>query len=263
MTTLDVRQHGQPYDAPPSGPLWSRYKHAHHYRSAEEEFDAVKLGMWLFLATEVLLFAGLFCAYAVFRMLYPQAFYNGSHYLDWKWGGFNTVILLISSYTMAMSIRNCQRGEFRRMRLNLAFTIFCGALFVLIKLVFEYTPKWSGYFFVLDPALHHYADSGKTALFGLFHYVDGYGGKRPGMWFNYAFASDPYEPLWWGVYYSATSIHALHVLIGMTLIGRVLLRSFKGHYGPSHYTAVEISGLYWHLVDLIWIFLFPLLYLIH
>lgn len=226
MATIDTRADLT------SKPLWARYRHAAHFRSREEEFDAVKTGFWLFLATEVLLFAGLFTAYAVFRMLYPEAFYNGSHYLDWRWGGLNTVLLLVSSYTMAAAVGNAQRGENRRMMGNLGFTVIAGAAFIAIKFAFEYGPKWAE-------------------------------GKRPGILFSYPFASDPHEPLWWSVYYCATGLHALHVLIGMILIARVMWYGRKGAYGPGHYTGVEIAGLYWHLVDLIWIFLFPLLYLIH
>ena len=234
MTTLPAHQAGAHTPGPvddAKAPLWKRYRAAPHFRNKEEEFDAVKLGFWLFLATEVLLFSGLFCAYAVFRMLYPGAFVNGSGYLDWRFGGLNTVVLLVSSYTMAASIRAFQRDEQLRAKLNLLFTILCGAAFLFIKLKFEYMPKWSQ-------------------------------GKRPGVLFDYPFSSDPYEHLWWSVYYSATGIHALHVIIGMSLIFWVFMRARKGMYGPTHYTGVEMSGLYWHLVDLVWIFLFPLLYLI-
>lgn len=261
MTTLPIHDPSSPKEGGARLP-WQEYKAAHHFRNKEEEFDGVKLGMWLFLATEVLLFSGLFCAYTIFRILHPQAFSNGSHYLDWRWGGLNTVVLLVSSYTMAASIRNVQLQQFARAKFNLLFTLFCGLAFLIIKFVFEYTPKWSGYFFVLDPSLKHHTDSGKTALGGLFHFVEGYGGKRPGEFFNYPFSTDPYEHLWWSVYYSATAIHALHVVIGMSLIFWVFMRARKGMYGPTHYTGVEMSGLYWHLVDLVWIFLFPLLYLI-
>jgi len=121
---------------------------------------------------------------------------------------------------------------------------------------------------VLDPSLHHYLTpeqiaAGPTKVFGLFHFVEGYGGKAPGIFFSYPFSTNPFEPLWWGVYYGATGIHATHVAIGMILIGWLFLRAGKRHFGPTHYTAVENVGLYWHIVDLIWIFLFPLLYLIH
>lgn len=244
-------------------PYHERYKPASHFRSKEAEFDACKLGMWLFLATEILTFSGMFCGYAVFRMMYPQAFANGSHYLDPFWGGLNTVVLLYSSFTIAMSIHNAQKDQQFWLKVNLAQTIVCALLFLAIKLTFEYTPKWSGYFFVLDPALHHHVDSGKTALFGLFHYVEGYGGKRPGSWFSYPYAENPHEPIWWSVYYVSTAIHAFHVLCGVALISWLLWRAQKKHFGPNHYTAVEIVGLFWHIVDIVWIFLFPLLYLIH
>ncbi|MCW5755216.1 MAG: cytochrome c oxidase subunit 3 family protein [Phycisphaeraceae bacterium] len=213
-------------------PMWARTRHAHHFRSHEEEFDACKLGMWLFLTTEVLLFAGIFVAYAIFRAKYPEAFSKGSHHLDWRWGGLNTVILLISSFTIAYSIRNAQTNNQVWLRRNLLITLICGGLFLAIKFIFEYGPKWAE-------------------------------GKRPGNLFLYPGAENPHEPIWWSIYYSATGIHASHVVIGMALIFWLYIRSLKGTYGPKHYTGVEVVGLYWHLVDLIWIFLFPLLYLIH
>ena len=142
------------------------------------------------------------------------------------------MVLLISSYTMAMSIYCIQKDQQFRAQLNLIATLVCGFLFLYIKLAYEYIPKWTV-------------------------------GKRPGSMFDYPFAESAHLPLWWSVYYCGTVIHAAHVIIGMVLIARVLWRTTKRHYGPGHYTMVEITGLYWHLVDLIWIFLFPLLYLIH
>lgn len=227
MSTIDTHQNGTP-----KGLYHETYRQAPHFRTKDEEFDASKIGMWLFLGTEVLLFAGLFCAYAIFRMLYPEAFSNGSQFLDPTLGCINTIVLLLSSFTVAWSIRNAQRNDQGLLRLNLFITILCGAIFLIVKLTLEYAPKWAQ-------------------------------GKRPGSLFDYPFATDPGEPLWWGVYYAATGIHASHVIIGMCLLTWLLVRSFKGHFGPKHYNAVEIVGLYWHLVDLIWIFLFPLLYLIH
>lgn len=263
MTTVNTTHEHQ---SSGGGVPYKKYKHAHHWRSQSEEFDAVKLGFWLFLATEVLLFGGIFCAYAIFRMMHPEAWKEGSSALDWRWGGLNTVVLLLSSYTMAASIFAVQTGQFARAKRNLLITLACGLLFVLIKMTFEYIPKWSGFFFFLDPSLATYKAAiveGKTAFFGLFQYVEGYGGKRPGELFTHPFAKDPNVPMWWSVYYSGTALHALHVIIGMILIARVYVKVCKGHYGPTYYSGVEIAGLYWHLVDLIWIFLFPLLYLIH
>lgn len=211
---------------------WERYVHGHHWRNAEDEFDAAKFGMWLFLSTEVLLFAGIFVAYALMRIMHPEAFANGSHYLDVRWGGLNTVVLLISSFTVAMAVRSAQLNKQTLLRVNLVITLLCAIAFFSIKLGLEYIPKWSV-------------------------------GKCPGSLFWYPYSTDPYEPLWWSIYYTATGIHALHVLIGAGLLTWVLVRSCRGIYGPKNYAMVETSGLYWHLVDLIWIFLFPLLYLIH
>ncbi|MFG0243440.1 MAG: cytochrome c oxidase subunit 3 family protein [Phycisphaerales bacterium JB054] len=217
----------------PDQPGWKRYKFAEHFRNAEDEFDACKLGFWLFLATEILLFSGLFCAYAMFRMKYPEAFAAGSHHLEVKYGGINTLVLLLSSFTVAMSIRCAQLNNQKWLRINLIITILCAFLFFFIKIAFEYIPKWSQ-------------------------------GIRPGILYSNPFAGHPQEPTWWSVYYGATGIHALHVLIGAALLIWCLVRSFRSNqYGPTHYTMLENAGLYWHLVDVIWIFLFPLLYLIH
>ncbi|TVS06613.1 MAG: cytochrome c oxidase subunit 3 family protein [Phycisphaerales bacterium] len=236
MTSIDTggnppQNNPQP-QALSTEPRWKRQPFANHWRSHAEDFDACKIGMWLFLTTEVLLFAGIFVAYAVFRMWYPEAFANGSHHLDVHWGALNTVILLISSFTVAASIRNAQLNQQGLLKINLSITLFCALLFMIIKFTFEYAPKWAE-------------------------------GKRPGVWFSYPFAADPNEHIWWSLYYSATGIHALHVLIGAAVLFVILLKSFKGWYGPKHYTGIEVAGLYWHLVDVIWIFLFPLLYLIH
>lgn len=233
MTVIDPGTHQQPSDSGVRLPGWQRYRHASHFRTQEDEFDACTIGFWLFLATEVLLFAGLFCLYAIYRMKYPEAFAAGSGSLDPFFGGLNTVVLLISSFTVAMAIRCAQLNQQRWLNINLIITLICAFAFFFIKVTFEYIPKLSE-------------------------------GKAPGHFFSYPYASHPQEPIWWSIYYMATGVHALHVLIGAGLLGFVLFRSLKHQaYGPKHYTMLENSGLYWHLVDLIWIFLFPLLYLIH
>ncbi|HWQ29227.1 MAG TPA: cytochrome c oxidase subunit 3 [Dehalococcoidia bacterium] len=232
MTTIHAAPHAAPPPENGSLPYHERYRHQPHWRSNADEFDAAKLGMWLFLTTEVLLFSGMFCAYAVFRMMYPDAFRAGSGYLDWRWGGLNTVVLLVSSYTVAMSIRNAQLNQQFWLRVNLFLTAMAGVAFLVIKFVFEYGPKAAQ-------------------------------GKLPGKFFSYPFASEPHEPIWWSIYWVSTGIHATHVLVGVVLLLWLLWRSTKLHFGPKHYTAVEITGLYWHIVDIVWIFLFPLLYLIH
>ena len=208
------------------------YHAAHHFKDREHEFDSVKLGVWLFLATEILLFSGMFCAYAIFRMLHPDAFLAGSHHLDVRWGLLNTVVLLLSSYTVAAAVRAAQTGNMVWLKRNIVITFACGLLFLLIKFIFEYHHKWEV-------------------------------GLLPGKFYSYPNPASPYEPMFWGVYWGATGIHASHVLVGMGLFIWLYLRTAKGHFGPKHYNAVEGVGLYWHIVDIVWIFLFPMLYLIH
>jgi len=232
MSAIDAGNPTPPADNAAGKSRWENYVQGHHWRNAEDEFDSAKFGMWLFLSTEILLFAGIFVGYALLRLKHPEAFINGSAYLDVKWGLTNTIVLLLSSFTVAMAVRCAQLNQQLWLKINLIITLICAAAFFVIKITFEYIPKWAE-------------------------------GKRPGVLFDYPYAADPHEPLWWGLYYVGTGIHALHVIIGGGLLLWVLVRSFKGIYGPKNYAMVETSGLYWHLVDLVWIFLFPLLYLIH
>jgi cytochrome c oxidase subunit 3 len=236
MATIDAHAHAHGHDAhgavDMSKPYHERYHAAHHFKDREHEFDAVKMGVWLFLATEILLFSGMFCAYAIFRLMHPEAFLAGSGLLSVKWGLINTVVLLMSSYWVAAGVRHAQTGNQKWLQINIVLTFLAGAAFLFIKFVFEYMPK-----------IEH--------------------GELPGKFFSYPYAQSPYEPLWWGVYWAATGIHASHVIVGMGLFVWLFLRARKGHFGPGHYNAVEGVGLYWHIVDIVWIFLFPLLYLIH
>src|SRR5262249_21751150 len=152
--------------------------------------------------------------------------------------------------TVAMSIHNAQKNQQGWLKFNIFFTLLCAAAFIVIKFTFEYTPKWSGDFFVLDPALHHHLDSGKTALAGLVHFGAGCAGKRSCALFPYPFSDNLYDPMWWSLYYVATAIRASHVIVGGALLTWVLVRAFKGPFAPGHYNAVEIVGLYWHIVDM-------------
>lgn len=231
MATIDLGRR-VPVEAEDPRPYHERYVPASHFHDREHEFDAVKMGVWLFLATEVLLFSGMFVSYGIFRMLHPEAFINGSGYLDVEWGLLNTVVLLVSSYTIASAVRNAQMGDNAALKRNLLITNACAVIFLVVKFVFEYSVK--------------YAE-----------------GKLPGRFFSYPNAASAYEPLWWGVYWGATGIHATHVIGGIGLITWLWLRARKHHFGPTHYNAVEGVALYWHIVDIVWIFLFPLLYLIH
>jgi cytochrome c oxidase subunit 3 len=237
MTTLDINHGG---DATAKRPYHETYKPASHFRSKDEEFDAVKIGMWLFLATEVLLFAGLFVGYAIFRMMHPEAFANGSHYLDWKWGCLNTVVLLFSSWTIAASIGNAQRNEqapcaaISSSPSRAPFSSSASSSRLSTSQVVRLVPRHR------SRPLHY--EPSKTAVGGLLHYVEGYGGKRPGSLFDYPFAENPYEPMWWSIYYCATGIHATHVLIGVGLIGWLYLRARKLHFGPATTTPSRSSA---------------------
>ena len=206
----------------------------HYFVSSAQQFDAAKMGMWLFLVTEVLLFSGMFVAYAVFRAWYPEVFAVSSELLDWRLGALNTLVLLASSFTVALSIHFIQKNDKERVVVLLLLTLFCAAAFMVVK-YFEYTGKWSH---------------------GIF----------PGAGFaphgDYAVYNIAYAPQFFSIYFVMTGIHGIHVLVGMGIFVWLVTRVVRGHFSSEYYTPLELSGLYWHLVDIIWIFLFPLLYLI-
>ena len=290
----------------------------HHFETPVQQFDSAKLGMWLFLATEILLFGGLFCAYAVYRANHPEVFLWARHLLDTKLGAINTVILLTSSLTMAWAVRCSQLGQRRLLVLLLALTLLGGFGFLGIKYV-EYSSKYRhgllwGKEFKPDP---HYiaerfglpegdpgAETHEPASAGDTHDTEPASGGAPAAPAGPAATGDGNpaaksrfaverstirpgstapagrartEPqtghavgpqpekvhVFFSIYFLMTGLHGLHVLAGMAVLTWLLVRSIKGHFGPSYFTPVDLGGLYWHLVDLIWIFLFPLLYLIH
>jgi len=212
----------------------------HHFVSSEQQFDSAKLGMWLFLITEVLLFSGMFVAYAVYRQWHPETWAVASETLDWQLGGLNTVVLLGSSFTIALAIHYIQKGDkMKSFWLQIA-TIAMAGVFLVVK-YFEYMSKFEHGVFpgaMFDPH-------------GTAHGVD-YG----------ALASLAYAPQFFSIYFVMTGIHGFHVVVGMILIGWIASRTYRGHFSSEYYTHIELSGLYWHLVDLVWIFLFPLLYLV-
>ncbi len=269
----------------------------HHFDSAGQQYESVMLGMWIFLATEILLFGGLFCAYAVYRANHPEIFEYAHVYLSKPLGAVNTVILLCSSFTMATAVWAAQAGPSRRRLLSimLALTIVCGLGFLSIKYV-EYEHKWKEGLlwgklyrpqhaqpgFAVHQALEHGqpppappasasapsttqsttepdpswvfrpADTGPRGLLSA--------GTKP--------APQPAPAVrnvqtFFGVYFVMTGLHGLHVIAGLIVIGWLLVRVRLGHFSAAYYTPVPVVGLYWHVVDVIWIYLFPLLYLIH
>lgn len=208
------------------------YEHhtAHHFESAEAEYNASKLGTWLFLMTEILMFGGLFVGYAIYHHDMPATFEAGSKFLDVKMGTLNTVVLLFSSLTMALSIYYAQIGKKAQVLYSLYITLACGVVFMIVK-AFEYSHK-----------IHD--------------------GLLPGRLFSHAAEAGTDLPIYFSFYFCMTGLHGFHVLVGMGLITWLIVRAHKGHFGPKYYTPLECVGLFWHLIDLIWIYLFPLLYLV-
>ncbi len=329
---------------------------AHHFDSAQQQYDSGKLGIWLFLVTEILFFSGLFCAYTLYRVHHPEIFVQASTFLDKNLGGINTIVLLFSSLTMAMAVRAAQLVERRTVIVNLVITMVCAAVFLGVKAV-EYSHKWDEGIFVRAyfnlrehevPGISRWlvlisipfaillaasvivafamrAKGNKNMyvfylslaiMFGGY-FLGAVGGKIYMNWKtandkskaaavatlehsaggteNHA-AADTHEPAkapvetataqsvpaaaagevlhgpahlsqdlgtFFSIYYCMTGLHAFHVICGMIALSWLLYRSILGHWRADYYGPVDYVGLYWHLVDLIWIFLFPLLYLIN
>ncbi len=249
--------HGAPAGAHPG-----RATLAHHFDTPAQQYDSAKFAMWLFLITEILLFGGLFCAYAVYRANHPEIFLFAHTLLDRTLGAINTGVLLFSSFTMAWSVRAAMLGQRRLLIGLLAVTLLCGFGFLGIKGI-EYEHKWKhgllwGEKFDYAQFQAPPAGADHTVAQQLDHAaaVSTAHGTAP--------AEIPRNVhIFFGIYFVMTGLHGLHVIAGMVMIGWLLWRAIRGDFGTKNYVAVDLGGLYWHLVDLIWIFLFPLLYLIH
>ncbi len=264
---------------------------AHHFDTPKQQAESSKLGMWLFLSTEILLFGGLFCAYAVYRANHPEIFIYAHQFLDKNLGGLNTLVLITSSFTMAWAVRAAQLGRTKRLVILLTITLLCACGFLGVKAI-EYEHKWKhgllwGKYY--DPASNHPAQVHEEPSRELNRDEIGdddehVGEANPDLPLLPPAALEPggladplrqpdghqgmqTEPrnvqLFFGVYFVMTGLHGLHVIAGMIAIGWILLRARREEFGPGYFAPVDSVGLYWHLVDLIWIYLFPLLYLIH
>jgi cytochrome c oxidase subunit 3 len=194
----------------------------------DQQLEASILGMWIFLVTEIMFFGGLFMAYIVYRTAYPGAWAAGSQHLNVYMGGINTLVLICSSLTMALAVRSAQVGSRKGQIVNLILTIVFGTTFLVVK-YFEYAEKF-----------HH--------------------NLVPGPNFNPTLPKA--QSIFFSLYFIMTGIHALHMVVGVGLMTIILVMAWKGRFGPDYYGPVEVSGLYWHFVDIVWIFLFPLLYLL-
>jgi cytochrome c oxidase subunit 3 len=204
---------------------------AHHFDSLAQQSEAATLGMWVFLVTEVLFFGGLFLVYTVYRAWYPDAFAAASHSLDVTLGTINTVVLITSSLTMALAVHAAQLGQRRLIMIFLMATMALGAVFLGIKSVEYY---------------HKFVE----------HHVPG-----PGFQFEEK-EYVRHAQIFFSLYFVMTGLHALHMIIGFGIMSWMLWWTWRGTITAEYYSPIEISGLYWHFVDIVWIFLFPLLYLL-
>ena len=300
---------------------------AHHFDTHQQQFDAGKLGIWLFLLTEVLFFAGLFCAYTIYRAMRPEVFVYAHYFLDTKLGALNTCVLLVSSLTAAWAVRNAQLAEKSKLCLNIVITIACACTFMMVK-YFEYSHKVHDGL-LWGPNFNPHQQVYETESFKRKHpeaaayaqrIAQGMGLAKPGAPAGHAEVAnaegtatthgteaaatpaapaskheviaklgtptrEEVEPLvkagvigsnsepdklrprnahvFFSIYFFMTGLHGLHVLIGIGVFVWLLLRAMKGQFGPKYFGPIDYAALYWHLVDLIWIYLFPLLYLIH
>ena len=224
---------------------------AHHFDTPVQQFDAAKVGMWMFLAQEILFFSGMFVAYFIYRSWYPEAFSVGSRLLNWKLGLLNTIVLLFSSFTAAQAVRYSQIGDRKNTGNMMLVTIGCAFIFMIVKVI-EYRAKFEAgtlpgaHFQLTEVGHHHLAEAVAMA-----HQMHDLG------------AFEPYHlRSFFGIYFIMTGVHGLHVVIGIGVFFWIWLRNRRGEFSEKFFTPVDLVALYWHLVDLIWIFLFPLIYLI-
>jgi cytochrome c oxidase subunit III len=281
---------------------------AHHFDSPKHQFDSGKLGIWLFLVTEVMFFGGLFCAYAIYRSLHPEIFVYAHYYLDTFWGALNTCVLIVSSLTAAWAVRNAQLGEQKKLIVNIIVTIALACCFLCVKYV-EYAHKFHenvlpGRHFnptheawELESYKKAHGEHGGGAHPAEHEAEPAEEAAPPATPTDTTSAAQPAVPgaqpatsapaaagtaaaqvkkappgalarprhvsVFFSIYFFMTGLHGVHVIAGIITWLWILRRAIRGEFGPQHFGAVDYAALYWHLVDLIWIYLFPLLYLIH
>jgi cytochrome c oxidase subunit 3 len=211
----------------------------HHFADVVQQRNAASLGMWVFLATEIMFFGGMFCGYLIYRRAYFNEFAAGSRSLNLWAGTINTAVLICSSLTVAMSVRASQLGKRKQLIGLLLATLFFGVVFLGIK-----GYEWH------DEYVHHHVPTFYFNAQDLIH-------DNPNL------RLDPQPTkIFYSLYFALTGVHAAHMLVGIGIFTVILFMAWKGKFTPEYHTPVEIAGLYWHFVDIVWIYLFPLLYLI-
>ena len=225
----------------------------HHFTTMSQQREAVTLGMWVFLLTEVLFFGGLFITYTLYRIWYYDAFALASKSIEILPGLINTVVLIGSSLTMALSVRSAQTNQ-RKATVNwLLATIVLGSVFLGIK-VYEYSLKFE----------HHHVPG---ATFDFFSHEEAAGGgehEAAGASVHTMGREELQRTtqLFFSLYFTMTGLHALHMIVGIVILFIIAWQAHKGRFDEEYHAPVEMTGLYWHFVDIVWIFLFPLLYLV-
>lgn len=203
----------------------------HHFEQPDQQYESATLGMWAFLVTEIMFFGGLFAAYSLYRAKFPDAFASTSQYMQVIVGGVNTAVLICSSLTMALAVRAGQLGARRSLILFLILTMILGGVFLGVK-AYEYHHKWEEH---LVPGFNWHYEEAK------------YAHNAQILFF---------------LYFVMTGMHAIHMIVGEGILLAIVLMAVRNRFTARWSTPVEIVGLYWHFVDIVWIFLFPLLYLI-
>ncbi len=199
------------------------------FATPEQQRETASIGMWVFLITEVMLFGGLFTAFTVYRMSNPQAFDAGSAHMELLLGSVNTAVLICSSFTMALGVWSAEVGNRRLLAVFLIATMIIGAIFIGIKFTEYYL---------------HYQDQ-----------------KVPGLWFEYAGANASKVQMFFVFYFIMTGLHALHMTIGLGILSVLLFRTVIGSFSADYHTAVDLGGLYWHFIDIVWVFLYAIFYI--
>jgi len=202
----------------------------HHFADMEQQRDTASFGMWIFLITEIMFFGGLFCSYLIYRFLYPTAFQEGSEHMSLWIGATNTAVLICSSLTMVLAVHAAKTSQRKKIIFFLLLTLIFGFVFLGLKGV-EYHEHWVKMEF-------------------------------PGPSFHFEGTDPRHTEMFFVLYFVMTGLHALHMIIGAGMVLFLMYYAYRGHYSAEYHNPVEIGGLYWHFVDIVWIFLFPLLYLI-
>ena len=212
----------------------------HHFSDVQQQKNAASLGMWVFLVTEIMFFGGMFLAYLVYRLAHFNDFGAASESLSIKLGAFNTAVLLASSLTVVLAVNAAQRGKRQLLVFYLLATIVLGCGFLGVKAV-EYSDKFKENH-VPGPSFHFVPEKSEA--------------DAPPV-------NQRYAQMFFSLYFVMTGMHAIHMIVGVGLFSVLTVLAWKGHYSKEYYTPIENAGLYWHFVDVVWIYLFPLLYLIN